>query len=229
MSLLPITIEQTNQVLEALPKDHQLRLFARHYCQNLSQVLWQRFSARERCVFLQERYQNFLVATKQEGLILVGKGEGRATGRIVVEVLKPDMQYQLLTLLELLRDLDLRIKLTIHPVLPLRQEEGAWQILADDQQCEKLFDMICLKIEDTAVQMGIRSEFIQVALEKSDKTIPAVVKMIDDCGNFKLISAQCDKFEVRVKMNRQMSIRQENLLLKFPAEKCCVYHGEKLV
>ena len=106
MSLLPITIEQTNQVLEALPEDHQLHLFARHYCQNLSQVLWQRFSVREWCVFLQERYQNFLVATKQEGLILVGKGEGRATGRIVVEVLKPDMQYQLLTLLELLRDLD---------------------------------------------------------------------------------------------------------------------------
>ena len=67
----------------------------------------------------------------------------------MVEVLKPDMQYQLLTLLELLRDLDLRIKLTIHPVLPLRQEEEAWH-LADDQQCEKLFDMIYLEIEDTA-------------------------------------------------------------------------------
>ena len=47
MSLLPITIEQTNQVLEALPEDHQLHLFARHYCQNLSQVLWQRFSVRD--------------------------------------------------------------------------------------------------------------------------------------------------------------------------------------
>ena len=68
----------------------------------------------------------------------------------MVEVLKPDMQYQLLTLLELLRDLNLRITLTIHPVLPLRQEEGAWQILADDQQCEKLFDTIYLEIEDTA-------------------------------------------------------------------------------
>ena len=89
--------------------------------------------------------------------------------------------------------------------------------------------MIYLKIEDTAVQMGIRSEFIQVASKKSDNTIPAVVKMIDDCGNFKLISAQCDKFEVRVKMNRQMSIRQENLLLKFSAEKCCAYQVEKLV
>ena len=150
MSLLPITIEQTNQVLEALPEDHQLHFFARHYCQNLSQVLWRRFSVSEWCVFLQERYQNFLVASKQEGLILVGKGEERATGRIVVEVLKPDMQYQLLTLLELLRDLDLRIKLTIHPVLPLRCEEGTWQILADDQQCEELFDMIYMEIEDAA-------------------------------------------------------------------------------
>ena len=79
MSLLPITIEQTNQVLEALPEDHQLYLFASHHCQNLSQALWLRFSAREWCVFLQERYQNFLVATKQEGLILVGKGGDRAT------------------------------------------------------------------------------------------------------------------------------------------------------
>ena len=83
--------------------------------------------------------------------------------------------------------------------------------------------------QSAEVQMGIRSEFIQVASEKSDNTIPAVVKMIDDCGNFKLISAQCDRFEVKVKVNRQMSISQENLLLKFPAEKCCVYHGEKLV
>ena len=83
--------------------------------------------------------------------------------------------------------------------------------------------MIYLKIEDTAVQMGIRSEFIQVASEKSDNTIPAVVKMIDDCGNFKLISAQCDKFEVKV--NKCLS----DLLLKFPAEKCCTYQVEKLV
>ena len=169
------------------------------------------------------------MATKQEGLIIVGKGEERATGWMVVEVLKPDMQYQLLTLLELLRDSDLRIKLTIHPFLPIRHQEGAWQILADDQQCEKLFDMIYLEIEDAAVQMGIRSEFIQVASEKSDNTIPAVVKMIDDCGNFKLISAKCDKFEMKVNAKRQVSIRQENLLLKFPPEKCYVYLVEKLV
>ncbi len=67
MSLLPITIEQTNQVLEALPEDQQLHLFARHYCQNLSQVLWQRFSVREWCVFLQERYQNFWWLRSRKG------------------------------------------------------------------------------------------------------------------------------------------------------------------
>ena len=47
MSLLPIKIEQTSQILEALSEDHHLHLFARHYCQNLSQVLWQCFSVRE--------------------------------------------------------------------------------------------------------------------------------------------------------------------------------------
>ena len=48
-------------------------------------------------------------------------------------------------------------------------------------------------------------------------------------GKIKLISAQCENFEVKVKVNRQISISQESLLLKFPAEKCCVYDGEKLV
>jgi hypothetical protein len=47
MSLLSIKIEQTSQILEALSEDHHLHLFTRHYCQNLSQVLWQRFSVRE--------------------------------------------------------------------------------------------------------------------------------------------------------------------------------------
>ena len=55
--------------------------------------------------------------------------------------------------------------------------------------------------QSSEVQMGIRSDFIQVALEKSENTIPAIVKMIDDCGNFKLISAQCEDFEVKVKVN----------------------------
>jgi glycerol transport system ATP-binding protein len=43
------------------------------------------------------------------------------------------------------------------------------------------------------------------------------------------ISAKCENFEVKVKVNRQISVSQEGLLLKFSAEKCCVYNGEKLV
>ena len=39
MSLLPIKIEQTSQILEIFSEDHHLHFFARHYCQNLSQVL----------------------------------------------------------------------------------------------------------------------------------------------------------------------------------------------
>ena len=53
----------------------------------------------------------------------------------------------------------------------------------------------------TVLEKERSGEFIQVASEKSENTIPAIVKMIDDCGNFKLISAQCDHFEVKVKVN----------------------------
>lgn len=55
--------------------------------------------------------------------------------------------------------------------------------------------------QSSEVQMGIRSDFIQVALEKSENTIPAVIKMVDDCGNFKLKLAQCENFEIKIKVN----------------------------
>ena len=55
--------------------------------------------------------------------------------------------------------------------------------------------------QSSEVQMGIRSDFIQVALEKSENTIPAIIKMVDDCGNFKLKLAQCENFEIKIKVN----------------------------
>ena len=152
MPLLPLTSDQANQVLQTLPETPQLRLFAEHFLRNLSEALWQQFSLPEWCAFLEARFQSFQEATRQQGLVLIRKGEGRATGRIVIEVLQPDMQYQLLTVLELLRELEFRIKLTLHPVLPLRQADQQWQILQDGQEEELLFDMIYIEVEDTANQ-----------------------------------------------------------------------------
>ena len=63
--------------------------------------------------------------------------------------------------------------------------------------------------QSSEVRMGIRLEFIQITLEKSENSIPAIIKMVDDCGNFKLKLAQCENFEIKVKVNRKISIKQE--------------------
>ena len=55
--------------------------------------------------------------------------------------------------------------------------------------------------QSSEVQMGIRSDFIQVALEKSENTIPVIIKMLEDCGNFKLKLTQCENFEIKTKVN----------------------------
>ena len=49
------------------------------------------------------------------------------------------------------------------------------------------------------IKLGIRSEFIKIAKNQSDNLIDVNVQKVEDFGNYKLITARMDNFEIKSK------------------------------
>lgn len=196
MSLLPMSAEQMEQVLSGLPENRQLLLFSRHLLRTLSNALWRQFSLPEWSDFLQERFRVFQEATRQQGIVVVQRGAGRATGRIVIEVVQPDMKFQLLTVEELLRALNGRVTLKLHPMLPVRCDGDEWLVVEDMHQEVVTFDQIYLEIEDTADE-----ERLQQLHQRLPQHIDALHRVRLDMPALQEIrprmSAQLEKMEVQ--------------------------------
>ena len=79
------------------------------------------------------------------------------------------------------------------------------------------------------IKLGSRSEFIKIAKNQSDNLIDVNVKKVEDFGNYKLITARMDNFEIKSKVNRETEISGEKIKLHIPAEKCCIYENNKLI
>ncbi len=79
------------------------------------------------------------------------------------------------------------------------------------------------------IKLGIRSEFIKIAKNQSDNLIDVNVQKVEDFGNYKLITARMDNFEIKSKVNREIEISVEKIKLHIPAEKCCIYENNKLI
>ncbi len=55
------------------------------------------------------------------------------------------------------------------------------------------------------------------------------IKIVEDFGNYKLITANKDNFRIKAKVKRETEIPQDNVLLHIPAERCCVYNEDYLI
>ena len=79
------------------------------------------------------------------------------------------------------------------------------------------------------LKLGIRSEYINVVNKKSENTVEANINLVEDFGNYKLISATNDNIQIKVKVKRESIIPEDKILLEIPAEHCCIYNNEELV
>ena len=79
------------------------------------------------------------------------------------------------------------------------------------------------------IKLGIRSEFIKIAKNQSENLVDVNVQKVEDFGNYKLITARMDNFEIKSKVNRETEIPSEKIKLHIPAEKCCIYQNNKLI
>jgi glycerol transport system ATP-binding protein len=55
------------------------------------------------------------------------------------------------------------------------------------------------------------------------------VDKVEDLGNYKLLTAKMGKLTIKSKINRETEVPSSNVKLHIPAEKCCVYEGDKLI
>jgi len=79
------------------------------------------------------------------------------------------------------------------------------------------------------IKLGIRSEFIKIAKNQSENLVDVNIQKVEDFGNYKLITARMDNFEIKSKVNRETEISGEKIKLHIPAEKCCIYENNKLI
>ena len=79
------------------------------------------------------------------------------------------------------------------------------------------------------IKLGIRSEFIKIAKDQNENLVDVNVQKVEDFGNYKLITARMDNFEIKSKVNRETEIPSGKIKLHIPAEKCCIYQNNKLI
>ena len=79
------------------------------------------------------------------------------------------------------------------------------------------------------LKLGIRSEYITVESKLSDNSLEADIIEVEDFGNYKLITASFDSVKIKAKVKRELDIPSEKVILKLPAEHCCIYEDNKLI
>ena len=84
-------------------------------------------------------------------------------------------------------------------------------------------------VKSEQLKIGIRSEFIKLVNDRSDNTIEGKIENVEDFGNYKLVSVNKNNLIIKAKIEREMEIPQDTVLLKIPAEHCCIYKNNHLI
>ena len=84
-------------------------------------------------------------------------------------------------------------------------------------------------IRSKKIKLGIRSEFIEIAVNQKDNIIDVNLDKVEDLGNYKLLTAKMGNLTIKSKINRDIEVPTNNLRLHIPAEKCCVYENERII
>ena len=72
-------------------------------------------------------------------------------------------------------------------------------------------------LKNKNIKLGIRSEFIKIANDQKENLVEVNVQKVEDFGNYKLITASMDNFEIKSQVNREIEIPGEKIKLHIPA------------
>ena len=84
-------------------------------------------------------------------------------------------------------------------------------------------------VKSKNVKLGIRSEFVELAIKKGKNCISVNIEKVEDFGNFQLISARYGEITIKAKASRDVPVPAGRAWMKFPSIRCCVYENEVLV
>ena len=87
-------------------------------------------------------------------------------------------------------------------------------------------------LKDATADQNYESYFPNSWLEvnkKSENTVEANINLVEDFGNYKLISATNDNIQIKVKVKRESVIPEDKIFLEIPSKHCCIYNNEELV
>ena len=72
------------------------------------------------------------------------------------------------------------------------------------------------------LNLGIRSEYIQLADAAAKNTLSAQVRRVEDLGSHKLVTADFEGQSVKIKVKREREVSAKTVFLTIPARHCCV-------
>lgn len=79
------------------------------------------------------------------------------------------------------------------------------------------------------LQLGFRSEFVDLASPGDKNSFEIEVSRVEDFGNYQLISGYLSNTIIKAKVHRDISIPSGKMLMKIDQENCCVYADGRLV
>jgi glutamate dehydrogenase len=133
-----------------------LNQFSSQFLRGMSERMRETYSEAELDEFIKERFSFFQEAVRRSGMVRVksykfssdSQEETRFNGRVIVEISAPDAPYIVVTVEALMRKLDLRIHLKLHPIMGvvLSAEKEIEKVISAEEKLE-MFDYIYLEIE----------------------------------------------------------------------------------
>ena len=102
-----------------------------------------------------------------------------------------------------------------------------FDVSIDDIQLKTKTNLSAVKSGN--LKIGIRSEYIKLVNNRGDNTIEAKIEIVEDFGNFKLITVNKNNLKIKAKVERETEIPLDNVLLHVPAERCCIYQNNHLI
>ena len=69
----------------------------------------------------------------------------------------------------------------------------------------------------------------QMVDHQVDQFLEVDIEIVEDFGNYKLITVNKNNLKIKAKVERDIEIPQDNALLNIPAERCCIYQNNHLI